>query len=176
MPVTVLADIFGRSGAQSNCSVPCTFALTAPSSPLTADTPEGTVPAFDAYPAMLFPDKKPAHFGLSYYRHMESLTNYPDRAPEVLYASGVKIIMSHQLSSDAPATYLSWPGGLAWAPFLHCLNTLQISAKACRCAAAHLQTTPCILAYLGSSLQPICSALQSTGEWTEGELLPEMVA
>ena len=54
------------------------------------------------------------HLGLSYYCHMESVTNYPDRSLDSMHAAGVDIVMSTQLASEVPAGYLSWAGGLPY--------------------------------------------------------------
>lgn len=66
------------------------------------------MPAYDAHPG----NQQGAHDGVTYFRHMESISNFPDRAIENMHAAGVQIVMSPQLSSDVPAGYLSWAGAV----------------------------------------------------------------
>ena len=88
----------------AGCDVPCVF--TRQNSSRSVQTPEGLVPAYDAHPG----NQQGDHDGLPYFRHMESVSNFPDRAIENMHASGIQIVMSPQLSSDVPAGYLSWAG------------------------------------------------------------------
>ena len=84
--------------------MPCVFSRQ--NSSRSVQTSEGLVPAYDAH----LGNQQGAHDGLPYFRHMESISNFPDRAIDNMHASGVQIVMSPQLSSDVPAGYLSWAG------------------------------------------------------------------
>lgn len=135
----------------AGCGVPCVH--TAENSWLVAETLEGPAPAYDAHPGPA--TGKPDYYGLTYHRHMESVTNFPERAIDNLHASGVDIVMSPQLSSDVPAGYLSWAGGLpAQCPLQKCmLHSVKARAtwawgcQSCRfCSpSAELQTCECDL-------------------------------
>ena len=103
--MTVLQFSGEPDEVMTGCDVPCVF--TTQNSSRTAQTPEGPLPVYDAHPGYL---QQGPHSGLSYFRHMESVTNFPDRAIDSMHASGIQVVMSPQLSSDVPAGYLSWAG------------------------------------------------------------------
>ena len=113
-PVAVLASTFEPEEEMAGCDVPCVF--TRQNSSRSVQTPEGLVPAYDAHQG----NQQGEHDGLPYFRHMESVSNFPDRAIDNMHASGVQIVMSPQLSSDVPAGYLSWAGKMPATPTHAC--------------------------------------------------------
>lgn len=54
--------------------------------------------------------------GLSVLMNMESVSNYPPLATDRAHADGWDVVMTTDLDSDVPQTYLSWTGmvDIAW--------------------------------------------------------------